>query len=173
MTLLGGGRAGSGSLLGRSRGVRLPTLSRIATVWTIGYERLLPPALVAELEHAGIERVIDVRQRPQSRRPGMSKTRLGELLADHRIAYEHRRALGTPPDIRWLFKANRLEEARAAYRRHVEQTAAQQLEELAEELDEGPRTALLCLEGEPASCHRRVLTEALGERRPGLVVIDL
>jgi uncharacterized protein (DUF488 family) len=143
------------------------------TVWTIGYERLLPPALVAELEGAAIERVIDVRYRPQSRRPGMSKTRLGELLADHRIAYEHRRALGTPADIRWLFKANRLDEARGAYRRHVEEHAGHELDELAEELDSAPRTALLCLEAEPAACHRRVLTEALSERRPGLVVIDL
>ena len=60
-------------------------------------------ALVAELEAAGVERVIDVRFRPQSRRPGMSKTRLGELLGDHGIAYEHRRALGTPADLRFLF----------------------------------------------------------------------
>ena len=36
-----------------------------------------PPQLVAELAAAGVERVIDVRFRPQSRRPGMSKTRLG------------------------------------------------------------------------------------------------
>ena len=50
-------------------------------LFTIGYESLLPPALVAELLHAGVERLIDVRYRPQSRRPGMSKTRLGELLA--------------------------------------------------------------------------------------------
>src|SRR4051812_34642139 len=138
----------------------------MASVWTIGYERLLPPALVAELEAAGIARVIDVRYRPQSRRPGMSKTRLGQLLADHRIAYEHRRELGTPPDIRWLFRANRLDEARAAYRRHVEERAGQELDELAEELDSAPPTALLCLEAEPAACHRRVLTEALSERRP-------
>jgi uncharacterized protein (DUF488 family) len=143
------------------------------TLWTIGYERLLPRELVAELTAARVERVIDVRHRPQSRRPGMSKTRLGELLADHRIAYEHRRALGTPPDIRWLFKANRLDAARDAYRRHVEERAGQELDELAEELDSGPPTALLCLEAEPAACHRRVLTEALSERRPGLVVIDL
>jgi uncharacterized protein (DUF488 family) len=80
----------------------------VPTVWTIGYERLLPLELVAELEAAGVQRVIDVRYRPQSRRPGMSKTRLGELLGDHRIAYEHRRALGTPPDLRWLFHAGRL-----------------------------------------------------------------
>ena len=30
------------------------------TLWTIGYERLLPPALVAELQAAGVERVIDI-----------------------------------------------------------------------------------------------------------------
>ena len=58
----------------------------MSRVWTIGYERLLPPELVAELKAAGIERLIDVRFRPQSRRPGMSKTRLGELLAEHGIA---------------------------------------------------------------------------------------
>ena len=143
------------------------------TVFTIGYERLLPPALVAELEAAGVRRVIDVRYRPQSRRPGMSKTRLGQLLADHRIAYEHRRALGTPADIRWLFKANRIEEGRAAYRRHVERHAAHELDELAAELDTAPRTALLCLEAEPAECHRRVIAEALAERLPGLSVVDL
>src|ERR671929_1497292 len=90
------------------------------TVWTVGYEKLLPPALVAELEAAGVERVIDVRYRPQSRRPGMSKTRLGALLGEHGIAYEHRRALGTPPDLRWLFHAGRVQEAAAAYRAHVE-----------------------------------------------------
>jgi uncharacterized protein (DUF488 family) len=145
----------------------------VPTLWTIGYERLLPPALVAELEAAGVERVIDVRFRPQSRRPGMSKTRLGDLLADHRIVYESRKELGTPPDIRWLFKANRLDEARAAYRRHVEEVAAHELDALAEELDAAPPTALLCLEAEPAACHRRVLTEALRERRPELVVVDL
>src|ERR671929_1665689 len=90
------------------------------TVWTIGYEKLLPPALVAELEAAGVRRVIDVRFRPQSRRPGMSKTRLGELLGDHGIAYEHRRELGTPPDIRHLFRTNQLAAARERFRAHIE-----------------------------------------------------
>jgi uncharacterized protein (DUF488 family) len=143
------------------------------TVWTIGYERLLPPELVAELQAAGIERLIDVRFRPQSRRPGMSKTRLGELLADHGIAYEHRKALGTPPDIRWLFKHGRTTEGAPAFRAHVERTAAHELDDLAAELERGPRTVLLCLEADPAVCHRRVLTDALRERRPGLQVVDL
>ena len=145
----------------------------MSRVWTIGYERLLPPELVAELKAARIDRLIDVRFRPQSRRPGMSKTRLGELLADHDIAYEHQKALGTPPDIRWLFKHGRAAEGGPAFREHVERTAAHELDELAAELDRGPRTALLCLEADPAVCHRRVLTDALRERRPRLVVVDL
>lgn len=145
----------------------------MATVWTIGYERLLPPELLAELEAARVERLLDVRFRPQSRRPGMSKTRLGAMLAERGIAYEHRRALGTPPDIRWLYRHGRVAEGAAAFREHVERTAAAELDALAAELDRGPRTALLCLEAEPAECHRRVLTEALRERRPKLSVVDL
>ena len=142
-------------------------------IWTIGYEKLLPPALLAELEAAGIERLLDVRYRPQSRRPGMSKTRLSDMLAERGIAYEHRKELGTPPDIRGDFKAGRIDAGRDAYRAHVEATAADALDELAAELDRGPRTALLCLEAEPAECHRRVLVEQLRLRAPGLQVVDL
>jgi uncharacterized protein (DUF488 family) len=151
----------------------LSELDMRPTVWTIGYERLLPPALVAELEAAGVQRVIDVRFRPQSRRPGMSKTRLGELLGAHGIAYEHRRELGTPADLRWFFKHNRVAEGATAYRAHVETHAPEALDRLAQELDHGPTTALLCLEADPADCHRRVITEALRERRPDLRVVDL
>jgi uncharacterized protein (DUF488 family) len=142
-------------------------------IWTVGYEKLLPPALVAELQAAGVRRVIDVRFRPQSRRPGMSKTRLGALLHEHGIAYEHRRELGTPADMRWLFHAGRLAEATAAYRAHVARETPEAIDELAAELDAGPATALLCLEADPAGCHRRVITDALRERRPDLRVIDL
>jgi uncharacterized protein (DUF488 family) len=145
----------------------------VPTVWTIGYERLLPPALVAELEAAAVERVIDVRFRPQSRRPGMSKTRLSQLLGEHGIAYEHRRALGTPADLRFLFHSGRVAEGAAAFREHVEATAPGELDALAAEFDNAPRTALLCLEADAAVCHRRVLTEALQARRRDLRVVDL
>ena len=143
------------------------------TVWTIGYERLVPDALVAELQAAGVERVIDVRYRPQSRRAGMSKTRLGQRLAEAGIAYEHRRALGTPPDLRWLYKHNRVAEGADGFRRHVEEHEAAALDLLASEIAAGPRTALLCLEADPAVCHRRVLVESLGRRVRGLRIVDL
>jgi uncharacterized protein (DUF488 family) len=145
------------------------------TIWTIGYERLLPPELVAELRAAAVQRLIDVRYRPQSRRAGMSKTRLGELLGDHGIAYEHRRALGTPPDIRWFYKHNRSAEGAERFGAYVEAESADALDALAGELGDPstPRTALMCLEDDPAVCHRRTLAEHLRERVPGLRVVDL
>jgi uncharacterized protein (DUF488 family) len=142
-------------------------------LWTIGYERLLPEELVAELRAAGVQRLIDVRFRPQSRRAGMSKTRLAERLGDHGIAYEHRRSLGTPPDIRHLFRTHQLDAARERYRAHVESTAGAELDALAAELPGGPRTVLLCLEADPAGCHRTLVAEALARRVAGLEVVEL
>jgi uncharacterized protein (DUF488 family) len=145
----------------------------MATIWTIGYERLLPLALVAELQAAGVQRLIDVRYRPQSRRAGMSKTRLGQLLADHDIAYEHRRSLGTPADIRWFYKNNQVATGAAAFRTHLEAESSEALDALAAELPTGPRTALMCLEAEPADCHRSIVAEHLRVRLPDLRVVDL
>jgi uncharacterized protein (DUF488 family) len=146
-------------------------------IWTVGYEALLPEALVAELEEARVERLIDVRFRPQSRRAGMSKTKLGLLLGEHRIAYEHRRALGTPPDIRADYKGGRVAVGRERMERWMEEESepAAALDVLAEEVSAAgaPRTVLMCLEADPAVCHRRVLVERLAERVPGLVVHDL
>lgn len=147
----------------------------MATLYTVGYEDLPPAMLVAELQAAGVRRLIDVRFRPQSRRAGMSKTRLGEFLFAHGITYEHRRTLGTPPDIRVDFKAGRLAQGRAQFAAYIEATASEELDALAEELASGeaPPTALMCLEAEPHVCHRRVLAEALVGRRPDLDVVDL
>jgi len=147
----------------------------VPTLWTIGYEVLQPGPLRAELAAAEVERVLDVRFRPQSRRPGMSKTRLGAFLGEAGIAYEHRRELGTPAELRVLYRAGRIAEASAAFGAHVEREAAEALDALAGELalPDGPRTALLCLESDPAECHRSVVAERLRVRLPDLAVVDL
>lgn len=142
-------------------------------IWTIGYEGVRLEELVTELQAAGVRRVLDVRLRPQSRRAGFSKTRLGATLQEAGIAYENRRTLGTPPDIRWLYRNRRVQEGAEQYRAHLRDTAAQELDTLAAELDDGPATALLCFEAQPHECHRRQVTDALRERRPELVVVDL
>jgi uncharacterized protein (DUF488 family) len=145
------------------------------TIWTIGYEKLLPGALVAELQHAGVRRLIDVRYRPQSRRAGMSKTRLGELLGEHGIEYQHRRALGTPPDIRWYYKNRQEAEGARLFGPYIESESSAELDTLAAELRAPgtPPTALMCLEADPAVCHRRTVAEHLRQRLPELRVVDL
>ena len=79
---------------------------------------------MAELDAAGVQRIIDVCFRPQSRRPGMSKTKLALLLAEHQIVYGHRRSLGTPPELRWLYKNRRVAEGAEGFARHIEATAS-------------------------------------------------
>ena len=75
---------------------RQPTVLR-----SVGYERFpTPEGLRQALADAGVERVIDVRDLPQSRRPGFSRRALEDLLADAGIVYEHRRELGNPRPIR-------------------------------------------------------------------------
>jgi uncharacterized protein (DUF488 family) len=144
------------------------------TIWTVGYERLLPAELIAELKVVGVRRLIDVRFRPQSRRAGMSKTRLDDALGEHGIAYEHHRELGTPADIRWFYRHNRVAEGAAQFKTYIEEASSEELDTLAAQIaGGGPPTALLCLEADPAECHRRIITERLTVRIPRLRVIDL
>ena len=104
----------------------------------------------------------------------MSKTRLGQLLGDHGIAYENRRELGTPADIRFLFHAGRIDGGRGGVPRpRRASTPRTRSTSSTPSSTHGPRTALLCLEADPAVCHRRVLTDALQARRPDLRVVDL
>src|SRR3954466_2864574 len=56
---------------------------------------------------AGVERVIDVRALPLSRRPGFSKSPLRAALEQAGIEYVHLKALGTPAEGRSAARAGR------------------------------------------------------------------
>lgn len=70
----------------------------MSTLYTIGYEKARLADLVATLAAAGVATLIDVRDRPISRRPGFSKNQLAAGLAEAGIRYVGLRALGTPPE---------------------------------------------------------------------------
>ena len=120
-----------------------------------------------------MRRVLDVRYRPQSRRPGMSKTRLGALLGEHGIAYETRRGLGTPPDLRFFYRAGRRGRGRRRLPPHLDAAAGDELDALAAELPAGPPPRCCAWRPTRPHCHRRVVAEALARRRGDLEVIDL
>ena len=58
-------------------------------IFTIGYEGTTVPEFIAALQKAGVERVIDVRALPLSRRPGFSKSALRSALEESGIEYLH------------------------------------------------------------------------------------
>ena len=129
-------------------------------IFTIGYEATTMAEFLAELSRAGVERVIDVRALPLSRRPGFSKSPLRAALTEAGIDYVHLKALGTPADGRAAARAGRLEELRRIYAAQLSMpeaiVQAGQMLELAAEKN----SALLCYEREPGQCHRSLLLQA-------------
>jgi uncharacterized protein (DUF488 family) len=130
-------------------------------VGSVGYERYKDNVDFAQLlADAGVERLVDVRELPISRRRGYAKTALGEALGAVGIEYIHIKALGNPKPFRDLYKSGHAEEGRMRYERHLlgEQRGA--LDELVPLLRD-KRTALMCVEHDPAVCHRTVIVDAL------------
>jgi uncharacterized protein (DUF488 family) len=130
-------------------------------IFTIGYEGATMDEFLGALQKAGVERVIDVRAVPNSRRPGFSKTPLRNALAEVGIEYVHFRALGTPAAGREAARAGRKAELEEIYAGQLE--TPQAMAEGAQMLDlagEKP-SALLCYERDPACCHRTLLWQSL------------
>jgi uncharacterized protein (DUF488 family) len=139
-------------------------------IFTIGYEGATVPEFVAALRKAGIERVIDVRALPLSRRPGFSKSPLKAALEEVGIEYVHLKALGTPSAGRTAARAGRHSEMARIYAGQLELPEAMvQSAEMLELTAEKP-SAVLCMEREPAHCHRTLLLKAVA---PDAEVIDL
>ena len=67
-------------------------------LFTIGYEKAKPDAVLAELKRAKVKLLIDTRAVAASRRPGFSKRQLAALLDQAGIAYLHLQKLGTPAE---------------------------------------------------------------------------
>ena len=95
------------------------TAMRIPKVFTIGYEDKTPDSLIECLREAGVQRVVDVRELPLSRRYGFSKSALAAALARAGIRYEHMRELGNPKLYRNQYKAGDVEGGSRAFRSHL------------------------------------------------------
>jgi uncharacterized protein (DUF488 family) len=130
-------------------------------IFTIGYECATVPEFIAALQKAGVERVIDVRALPLSRRPGFSKSPLRAALEEVDIEYVHLKALGTPAEGRTAARAGRHEDLKRIYAGQLElpETIAQSAQML--ELAREKPSALLCMEREPQHCHRTLLLDAV------------
>ena len=139
-------------------------------LFTIGYEGATMDEFLAALRDAGVERVIDVRALPLSRRPGFSKTPLKNALAEAGIEYVHLRALGTPAEGRSAARAGHQSKLETIYAAQLDLpeaiVAAEKMKALAGERP----SALLCYERDPGGCHRTLLWRAA---LPDAEIVDL
>ncbi|WP_419849885.1 DUF488 family protein [Candidatus Poriferisocius sp.] len=139
------------------------------SIYTIGYETRHPTEVLQLLLDHQVTSLLDVRLRPQSRRPGLSKTALTNECTNLGLVYAHDRRLGTPADM--------LQEVRRTgiydwdgYAEYLNNQ--QEALHVAQAIVEDHRTALLCYEINPEECHRTMVADFLRDRT-GLNVVHL
>ena len=133
---------------------------------SIGYEGRTQQELVEVLTRLGVAVVVDVRLNPISHKPGLSKRRLAEALAEVGIEYRHLKALGNPRTNRSPFHEGRVAEGCEEFRKLL---AAPEAESALQQIvDESRDTtvAVLCYEKSDERCHRQVVIDEVARREP-------
>ena len=142
-------------------------------LFTIGYEKAKPDALMAELKRAKVKLLVDTRAVAASRKPGFSKRQLAATLDENGIGYLHLQKLGTPDEGRHAARAGKLDTLWRIYAKHLKTPEAiEAMDELVTIVKSGQSVCLLCYERDKDCCHRTRIAEVVHERT-GASVVDL
>ncbi len=142
-------------------------------LFTIGYEKSKPDAVLGELKRAKVKILVDTRAVAASRKPGFSKRQLAAALDEQGIAYLHLQKLGTPAEGREAARAGDMKTLWRIYAKHLKTEGAKaEMAELIGMVEIGKRICLLCFERDPGCCHRSKIAEIVTERT-GARVTDL
>ena len=134
-------------------------------LFTIGYEKAAPKAVMDELKRAKIALVVDTRAVAASRRPGFSKRQLAAGLDDAGIGYLHLQKLGTPAEGRQAARSGDTEKLWRIYDKHIKTPAAHEaLDELMVLIKSKKRICLLCYCRDPDTCHRSRIVAQVKKR---------
>lgn len=140
---------------------RMERVAEEVDFYTVGYEGRVIEDFVEELVRSEIEILVDVREMPASRKPGFSKSRLSERVAEEGMEYLHIRSLGSPRESRKKLRENGdFESFSREYADHLE-CNAEDVELLLDLILSGKRAALMCFEKDHARCHRTLLAQEL------------
>lgn len=135
------------------------------TLFTIGYEKAKPDAVLNELKRAKVKILVDTRAVAASRRPGFSKRQLAAALDEAGIAYIHLQKLGTPTEGREAARSGDLDTLWRIYAKHLKTKEAQgEMDELVKLVQDKKPVCLLCYERDPAECHRSRIVEVVQSR---------
>ena len=129
-------------------------------IFTIGYESRDLDKFINRLLTHGVQQIIDVREKPISRKKGFSKKSLQEKLNENGIGYVHLPKLGSPSEIRHEYKDGG--SASVFFERYglYLDTIPEQIETLDEHASFLP-SALMCFELSHVNCHRKIIAKRL------------
>jgi len=135
------------------------------TLFTIGYEKAKPDAVLDELKRAKVKLLVDTRAVAASRRAGFSKKMLAASLDERGIAYIHLQRLGTPAEGREAARTGDHKKLWRIYAKHMKTAGAQEaLDELISLIRGKEPVCLLCYEREPECCHRSKIAEMVQDK---------
>jgi uncharacterized protein (DUF488 family) len=135
-----------------------------AALFTIGYQKALLKDVVSTLAAAHVANLLDIRDRPISRRPGFSKRQLAAAIEEAGMRYVHLRALGTPPEGRLAGRRRKWDRFWAIVAERLAGPEAElALRDVARFAHAAP-SCLLCFEADWRISHRRVVAEILLQR---------
>ncbi|MEM7048784.1 MAG: DUF488 domain-containing protein [Acidobacteriota bacterium] len=139
----------------------------MSTLWTVGHSNRELTELLDLLKAAEIERVVDVRRFPGSRRhPHFAAQALAPALADVGLDYEHAPALGGHR--RGSPESRNTAWREASLRAYADHMASPEFSLALEHLEAQAgrcRAAILCAEALPTRCHRQLIADAMTVRR--------
>ncbi len=138
---------------------------------TIGYEGKDIQYFVALLKREGVTAIIDVREKPFSRKKGFSKNKLQEALSDAGIKYYHFKKLGSPSWLRKEIKESKDLDYFQEYRKLLDKHLVF-VDEIIELLKD-EHCCLMCYEADVEGCHRKVVAEKIVEMGDGVGVMNL
>jgi hypothetical protein len=143
----------------RLRAAEVPNLN--PKVFTVGYEGLMLDSLLNLLLTKGIKRLIDVRCNPVARRFGFHKKTLERYCSAVGIQYTHAPELGIPSSQRAnLSNATSYERLFAYYEEFMLPARRDSVEAISLLMQKGS-SALMCMEADPACCHRTRLARTI------------
>ena len=136
----------------------------VRLLYTIGYEKALLKDVVSTLAAARVATLIDVRDRPISRRPGFSKRQLAAAIEEAGMRYVHLQALGTPPEGRLAGRRREWDRFWGIVEEKLARPEAELALQEAGEIAKATPSCLLCYEADWQICHRRRVAEILAQR---------
>lgn len=131
---------------------------------TIGYESSDLSDFISSVSEAGVEILVDVRDRAQSRKKGFSKTALSEALNAVGIEYLHLRELGDPKEGRDAARSGQWSKFLKIYSKVLASDVARDAMDLIVNLSNEKSVCLLCYERDHKTCHRKCITDEIENR---------